>query len=214
MVGIKNIYFSLSKVKFGITIWISKEFNLNNKSKGMLDTFQEKLVSRKLLVFITATLLFVYIGLDPDIWGMIAMCYIGGQSAIDFAKEPIDRLKKKYKNSKINLDPIQKDIFDLNKKYNNKFDYIIEYTCYCAIPPEMRKKYIDVMYGLLKTKGELVGIFFPINKDLSEGGPPFGVNLEETIDNFSNKFKFIESIEHPLSIDPRKGNEQFVRFIK
>ena len=135
-------------------------------------------------------------------------------TAIDFAKKPIDRLKKKYKNSKINLDPIQKDIFDLNKKYNNKFDYIIEYTCYCAIPPEMRKKYIDVMYGLLKAKCELVGIFFPINKDLSEGGPPFGVNLEETIDNFSNKFKFIESIEHPLSIDPRKGNEQFVRFIK
>ena len=59
---------------------------LNDKSKGVLDAMQEKVVSRKLLVFLTATALFVYAGLDPDTWGMIAMCYIGGQSAIDFAK--------------------------------------------------------------------------------------------------------------------------------
>ena len=53
--------------------------------KGMLDVIQEKVVSRKLLVFATATALMWY-GLDSDTWGMIAMCYIGGQSAIDFAK--------------------------------------------------------------------------------------------------------------------------------
>ena len=63
------------------------EKNIKETNKrGMLDVIQEKIVSRKLLVFITATSLFVWYGLDPDIWGMIAMCYIGGQSAIDFAK--------------------------------------------------------------------------------------------------------------------------------
>jgi hypothetical protein len=59
---------------------------LNSKTKGILDAAQEKLVSRKLLVFLTATSLFIWAGLDPDTWGMIAMCYIGGQAAIDFAK--------------------------------------------------------------------------------------------------------------------------------
>lgn len=59
---------------------------LDNKTKGILDAAQEKLVSRKLLVFLTATSLFIWSGLDPDTWGMIAMCYIGGQAAIDFAK--------------------------------------------------------------------------------------------------------------------------------
>ena len=59
---------------------------LDSKTKGVLDAVQEKVVSRKLLVFLTATSLFVWSGLDPDVWGMIAMCYIGGQSAIDFAK--------------------------------------------------------------------------------------------------------------------------------
>lgn len=63
-----------------------KDLYLSNKSKGLLDAIQERVISRKLLVFLTATSLFVASGLDPDVWGMIAMCYIGGQSAIDFAK--------------------------------------------------------------------------------------------------------------------------------
>ena len=65
---------------------LKEELYLDSKSKGMLDAVQEKIVSRKLLVFGASTALFMYWGLDADIWGMIAMCYIGGQSAIDFAK--------------------------------------------------------------------------------------------------------------------------------
>jgi len=61
-------------------------FYLDDKTKGLLDAAQEKIISRKLLVFLTATSLFIWSGLDPDTWGMIAMCYIGGQAAIDFAK--------------------------------------------------------------------------------------------------------------------------------
>ena len=55
-------------------------------SKGILDSFQEKLISRKLLVFITATVLLSMAELDPETWGLIAMCYIGGQSVIDTIK--------------------------------------------------------------------------------------------------------------------------------
>tara|TARA_Y100001973_G_C5153144_1_gene309235 strand:+ start:1037 stop:1276 length:240 start_codon:yes stop_codon:yes gene_type:complete len=67
-------------------VMIQKELYLKDNNKGVLDALQEKLVSRKLLVFLTATGLMVWANLDPDIWGMIAVCYIGGQSAIDFAK--------------------------------------------------------------------------------------------------------------------------------
>ena len=55
------------------------------KGAGVIDRIQEKVVSRKLLVFGVATLLMWY-GLDSETWGMIAMTYIGGQTAIDFAK--------------------------------------------------------------------------------------------------------------------------------
>ena len=63
-----------------------QQWYLDNKQKGVLDAVQEKIVSRKLLVFITATILMAWAQLDPDTWGMIAMCYIGGQTAVDFAK--------------------------------------------------------------------------------------------------------------------------------
>lgn len=65
---------------------LKKDLYLGSKTKGVLDGLQEKIISRKLLVFVTATALLVYSGLDADTWGMIAMMYIGGQSAIDFAK--------------------------------------------------------------------------------------------------------------------------------
>ena len=66
---------------------LQKALYLNRKDKGLMDALQERIVSRKLLVFGVATgLLYWNVGLDADTWGMIAMTYIGGQTAIDFAK--------------------------------------------------------------------------------------------------------------------------------
>ena len=59
---------------------------MENEDKGMLDAVQEKIISRKLLVFGVATALMYFSDLSSDTWGMIAITYIGGQTAIDFAK--------------------------------------------------------------------------------------------------------------------------------
>ena len=135
-------------------------------------------------------------------------------TAIDFAQSPISRLIRESKNRGLDITALKKDIFNLEESLYNKFDYVVEYTCYCAISPSMRIKYIEVVHNLLKKGGELVAIFLPINKDLSEGGPPFGIDLEDTLELFDQKFSLIESIQHPLSIKPRFGNEQFVRLSK
>ena len=64
-----------------------KEAIKKNEGKGsIVDRIVGKVVSRKLLVFATATVLLAQYGLDPDTWGMIAIVYIGGQSVIDAAK--------------------------------------------------------------------------------------------------------------------------------
>jgi len=66
---------------------IQRALYLDRKDKGVFDAVQEKVISRKLLVFAVATgLLYWGAGLDADTWGLIAMTYIGGQTAIDFAK--------------------------------------------------------------------------------------------------------------------------------
>ena len=61
-----------------------KEAMVNGSS--LLDKLLGKIISRKLTVFITATALLMWYGLDPDTWGLIAVCYIGGQSVIDAAQ--------------------------------------------------------------------------------------------------------------------------------
>ena len=65
---------------------MEEEQNETNAERGVLDIIQEKLVSRKLLVFLTATGLLAAAGLDSDTWGLIAIVYVGGQSAIDAVK--------------------------------------------------------------------------------------------------------------------------------
>ena len=54
--------------------------------RAITDKVLGKLISRKLLVFLTATGLMAYSTLDSETWGMIAIVYIGSQGAIDAVK--------------------------------------------------------------------------------------------------------------------------------
>ncbi len=81
--GIKNLD---SEKRKELGQKVVDQLYLDNKEKGILDAVQEKAVSRKLLVFIVATCLLTWSTLDPDSWAMIALIYIGGQSAVDIAK--------------------------------------------------------------------------------------------------------------------------------
>ena len=56
-----------------------------SEKKGVVDRIVEKAISRKFLVFLTATGLLAWASLDSNTWGMIAVVYIGGQSVIDAA---------------------------------------------------------------------------------------------------------------------------------
>ena len=82
----KDLKIAFNKLDEAAKEEIKKELYLDRKDKGVLDAVQERLISRKLLVFLTSTALLWAAGLDSDTWGMVAMMYIGGQSAIDFAK--------------------------------------------------------------------------------------------------------------------------------
>jgi len=81
--GIKNLD---SEKRKELGKKVVDQLYLDDKEKGILDAVQEKAVSRKLLVFIVATCLLTWSTLDPDSWAMIALIYIGGQSAVDIAK--------------------------------------------------------------------------------------------------------------------------------
>jgi len=54
--------------------------------RAFMDAVLSKLISRKLLVFLTATGLSLSGSLDSDTWGMVAIAYIGAQGVVDVAK--------------------------------------------------------------------------------------------------------------------------------
>ena len=67
---------------------------------------------------------------------------------------------------------------------------------------------------ILKPDGKIVGLLFPIDKDINDDGPPFAVDLDSTISLFS-KYFIVDTKEIPsLSIERRKGREVFVIFKK
>ena len=67
--------------------------------------------------------------------------------AVDFSKEVINRVRDKASKDNIEINLLNCDFFDLDSTYYNSFDYIIEYTFFCAINPKKRKngkKYVSV----------------------------------------------------------------------
>ena len=58
---------------------------LQTEKVGAIDRIVGRVISRKFFVFLTATGLLTWAGLDSDTWGMIAVIYIGGQTVIDAA---------------------------------------------------------------------------------------------------------------------------------
>jgi hypothetical protein len=58
---------------------------IEGEKLGIIDRIVGRIISRKFFVFLTATGLLAWAGLDSETWGMIAVVYIGGQSVIDAA---------------------------------------------------------------------------------------------------------------------------------
>ena len=128
--------------------------------------------------------------------------------AIDFSYEAIKYLKSKSNQLNIKVNAICEDFFNLSN-YFGTMDIILEYTFFCAINPKLRMKYINETLKLLKDNGLFVGIFLPLDKPLSDGGPPYGINLDETMECFSEYYDIIECKKSELTIEPRFDNEVF-----
>ena len=128
-------------------------------------------------------------------------------TAIDFAQTAVLASRENARKKEVEMTVLREDFFDLPDELHGQFDYIMEYTCFCAISPERRFEYDRVIWQLLKPEGKLLGLFFPLDKDVEEGGPPWGVNISELHKLFSLHWD-LESEEMPKeSIEPRADRE-------
>ncbi len=81
-------------------------------------------------------------------------------TAIDFAEPAVLEARERARKDNVSLKVLRENIFDLPEVLHGKFDYVMEYTCFCAISPERRFEYDRVVWQLLKPDGQLLGLFF------------------------------------------------------
>ena len=135
-------------------------------------------------------------------------------TAVDFAPSAVTSLRILARENKVIINVLEQDIFSLASQYDNHFDYVIEQTCFCAIHPNKRAEYEKLVYRILKTNGRLIGLWFPLDKNINEGGPPYGTTVKEVKSLFKDRW-MLESEEFPEdSIKPRKSREKLLIFEK
>lgn len=99
----------------------------------------------------------------------------------------------------------QGDLFALPEEWAGRFDWVVEHTCFCAIPPSRRADYVAAVSRVLKPGGALLGVFF-LDPGVDEG-PPHGATKEE-IAAFFNPYFVLEREWQPGDTFPeRKGGE-------
>lgn len=127
-------------------------------------------------------------------------------TVIDIAPTLVEKLKEKFKNTTA-IRIIQGDFFE----HKGSYDLILEQTFFCALPPQVRQKYVWKMHHLLSKNGKIAGLLFNRSFEVS---PPFGGNTTEYEQLFSEAFHFKILETSYNSVTPRAQSELFFIFEK
>ena len=129
-------------------------------------------------------------------------------TAVDFAPQAV-RAMYSLNDQAMPFHIMQQDIFDLSSDLDGTFDYVLEYTCFCAISPQRRTDYADLVRRLLKPGGFYIALAFPIIE--RAGGPPYAVSPREMISILSTRGLLLHQREQPQdSVPSRKGIEELL----
>lgn len=99
------------------------------------------------------------------------------------------------------------DLLDLPPDLHGNFDWLWEHTCFCAIPPSMRRQYVESAATALKPGGLLLAIFYLTPRSHGENQPPFGVTQAELDGLFGKKFELLREWEPTRAYEGREGRE-------
>ena len=133
-------------------------------------------------------------------------------TAIDFAPSAISTLQSLASGAGVMINIVETDIFLLTSQFSCEFDYVIEQTCFCAINPSRREEYEQLVKTIIKPNGKLIGLWFPLDKPMDDGGPPWGTTISEVKSIFYDGWKIEKEEFSELSILPRKNREKLIIF--
>ncbi len=126
-------------------------------------------------------------------------------TAIDFSRTAVDAAKKIAANEGVKINFIVDDFFNLPGYRTEYYDFVYDYVTLCAINPNRREEYAEMIASILKCSGRLIALLFPVEN--RPGGPPFGLNVKEVTEVFSKHLKLVLTTTEINSIKPRRERE-------
>ncbi len=108
------------------------------------------------------------------------------------------------------------DFLDPSWQNGRKFTGWWEHTCFCAIDPADRGKYVQAAADCLEVGGLLAGVFFinPYDPGEERAGPPHGVTVAEVEQWFAPWFERVEAWVPTSAYPGREGREWIGLFRK
>ena len=129
-------------------------------------------------------------------------------TAVDFSRTAVQEMER-LNDSDAPVQILQQDLFTLPAQFDSSFDYMLEYTCYCAIDPRRRAEFADLAARLLKPGGLYISLAYPVSQHT--GGPPFSVSVPEVLRLFQERgFKLVEREMPSDSVPSRRGAEELL----
>ncbi len=133
-------------------------------------------------------------------------------TAVDFSPHVVREMQRLAQPG-APVEILQHDLFALPRALDASFDYVLEYTCFCAIDPQRRGEYAGLVARLLKPGGIYIDLAFPL--DTHEGGPPFAVAAPEILELFGKRGFELVAREIPTdSVLQRRALEELFIFQK
>ena len=120
-------------------------------------------------------------GHDVRAWANMGLRAVG----LDFAPSAIDRARSN--SSSGNCEYWCLDF--LSAAPIERFDWLFEHTCFCAIDPSLRAAYADAVSRWLKPGGHYLAINY---HHYESGGPPFTTTRDELKKLFDGNFRLLE----------------------
>ena len=128
--------------------------------------------------------------------------------AVDFARTAVEDTARLADETGVTLAARELDIFALESEPAGSFDGLYEYTCYCAIDPELRDRYVDLMAHLLRPGGRILMNAFPLGP--RDDGPPHPIFIDQLRERFSRQFDWLLDTKSFVAPEPRRERERLV----
>jgi methyl halide transferase len=129
-------------------------------------------------------------------------------TGFDFAEAAVRDAHRLAADEGVHVIFERRDVFTLAADYGSSFDAVWEYTCFCAIDPDRRAEYAQVLHDILRPGGLLLACFYPLREGTD--GPPFPVSRDSIDAALAPRFDVLEAAPPAGSPARRRGLEWLV----